>query len=87
MKRIRVHSVEQYVQEIGPLLQQGTKTYRADVPEELLLGLGFEGADTEVLISIAEFKATGDLIKYGALIEPFEPAGKKTKKVKAGKED
>ena len=87
MKRIRVHSVEQYVQEIGPLLQQGTKTYRADVPEEQLLGLGFEGADTEVLISIAEFKATGDLIKYGELIEPFEPAGKKTKKVKAGKED
>ena len=85
MKRIRVHSVEQYVQEIGPLMQQGLETYRADEPEKLLLGLGFVGADTEVLISIAEFKATGDLIKYGELIEPYEPAGKKTQKVKADK--
>ena len=85
MKRIRVHSVEQYVQEIGPLMQQGLAMYRADVPEEGLLGLGFTGADTEVLISIAEFKATGDLVKYGELIEPFEPPGKKSQKVKGDK--
>jgi hypothetical protein len=85
MKRIRVHSVEQYVQEIGPLMQKGLETYRADIPEEGLLGLGFTGADTEVLISIAEFKATGDLVKYGELIEPYEPEGKKTQKVKADK--
>ena len=85
MKRIRVHSVEQYVQEIGPLMQKGLEMYRADLPEEGLLGLGFDGADTEVLISIAEFKATGDLVKYGELIEPFEPEGKKTQKVKADK--
>jgi len=87
MKRIRVHSVEQYVKEIGPLLQQGLEMYRADVPEELLLGVGFAGADTEVLISIAEFKSTGDLIKYGELIDPFEPEGKKTQKVKTGGKD
>src|SRR2546422_6417216 len=61
MKRIRVHSVEQYVNEIGPLMQKGLEMYRADQPEEGLLGVGFVGADTEVLISIAEFKATGDL--------------------------
>ena len=85
MKRIRVHSVEQYVQEIGPLMQKGLEMYRADVPEEGLLGLGFNGADTEVLISIREFKETGDLVKYGELIEPFEPEGKKTQKVKADK--
>ena len=87
MKRIRVHSVEQYVKEIGPLLQQGLEMYRADVPEELLLGVGFAGADTEVLISIAEFKSTGDLIKYGELIDPYEPTGKKTQKVKSGGRD
>jgi hypothetical protein len=87
MKRIRVHSVEQYVQEIGPLMQKGLEMYRADVPEEGLLGVGFTGAETEVLISIEEFKATGDLIKYGALIDPYEPAGKKTQKVKAGGKD
>ena len=87
MKRIRVHSVEQYVSEIGPLMQKGLDMYRADIPEEGLLGLGFVGADTEVLISIAEFKATGDLVKYGELIEPYEPAGKKTQKVKAGGKD
>jgi hypothetical protein len=85
MKRIRVHSVEQYVQEIGPLMQKGLEKYRADAPEEGLLGVGFTGADTEVLISIAEFKATGDLIRYGELIEPFEPAGQKSQKVKADK--
>jgi hypothetical protein len=85
MKRIRVHSVEQYVQEIGPLMQKGLAVYRADVPEEGLLGVGFTGADTEVLISIQEFKATGDLVKYGELIDPFEPQGKKTQKVKADK--
>jgi hypothetical protein len=85
MKRIRVHSVEQYVQEIGPLLQKGLEMYRADLPEEGLLGVGFNGADTEVLISIAEFKATGDLVKYGELIEPFEPEGKKTQKAKGDK--
>jgi len=87
MKRIRVHSVEQYVNEIGPLVQKGLDTYRADVPEEGLLGLGFVGADTEVLISITEFKSTGDLIKYGELIDPFEPEGKKTQKVKTGGKD
>ncbi len=85
MKRIRVHSVEQYVKEIGPLLQQGLEMYRADLPEEGLLGVGFNGADTEVLISIQEFKQTGDLVKYGELIDPYEPEGKKTQKVKADK--
>ena len=85
MKRIRVHSVEQYVAEIGPLLQQGLPAYRADDVENGLLGVGFSGADTEVLISIEEFKQTGDLIKYGELIEPYEPEGKKTQKVKGEK--
>ena len=85
MKRIRVHSVEQYVQEVGPLLQKGLAMYRADRPEEGLMGVGFAGEDTEVLISIAEFKATGDLVKYGELIDPYEPAGKKTQKVKPDK--
>ena len=85
MKRIRVHSVEQYVAEIGPLMKQGLSMYRADDPEHGLLGVGFEGADTEVLISISEFKETGDLVKYGELIEPYEPEGKKTQKVKADK--
>jgi hypothetical protein len=85
VKRIRVHSVEQYVAEIGPLMQQGLSSYRADDVEHGLLGVGFVGADTEVLISIEEFKETGDLIKYGELIEPYEPAGKKSQKVKADK--
>ncbi len=85
MKRIRVHSVEQYVAEIGPLLQQELPMYRADDVEHGLLGVGFTGADTEVLISIQEFKQTGDLVKYGELIEPYEPAGKKTQKVKGDK--
>jgi len=87
MKRIRVHSVEQYVNEIGPLVQKGLEMYRADQPEDGLLGVGFVGADTEVLISITEFKATGDLIKYGELIDPYEPEGKKTQKVKSGGKD
>ncbi|HET9753033.1 MAG TPA: hypothetical protein VFP52_08725 [Myxococcales bacterium] len=87
MKRIRTHSVEQYVQEIGPLMQKGLAMYRADVPEEGLLGVGFEGSETEILISIDEFKATGDIVKYGELIDPYEPAGKKTQKVKAGGKD
>ena len=81
MKRIRTHSVEEYVKEIGPLMQQGLETYRADDVERGLLGLGFAGAETEVLISIKEFKETGDLLKYGPLIEPYEPEGKKTQKV------
>jgi hypothetical protein len=85
VKRIRVHSVEQYVAEIGPLLKQGLPMYRADDVEEGLLGVGFGGADTEVLISIQEFKQTGDLVKYGELIEPYEPEGKKTQKVKGDK--
>ncbi len=82
MKRIRVHSVEQYVQEVGPLIQKGLESYRADVPEEGLLGVGFAEAETEVLISIQEFKATGDLVKYGELIDPWEPEGRKSQKVK-----
>jgi hypothetical protein len=87
MKRIRVHSVAEYVNEIGPLMQKGLEMYRADVPEEGLLGVGFVGAETEVLISIDEFKATGDLIKYGELIDPYEPPDKKTQKVKGGGKD
>ena len=85
MKRIRVHSVEQYVAEIGPLMKQGFQMYRADDPEHGLLGVGFAGSETEVFISIREFKDTGDLVKYGELIEPYEPEGKKTQKVKADK--
>jgi len=85
VKRIRVHSVEQYVAEIGPLMKQGLPLYRADDVEDGLLGVGFTGADTEVLISIEEFKQTGDLVKYGELIDPFEPEGKKTQKVKGDK--
>ena len=85
VKRIRVHSVEQYVAEIGPLMKQGLPMYRADDVEHGLLGVGFTGAETEVLISIQEFKETGDLVKYGELIEPYEPDGKKTQKVKAEK--
>ena len=85
MKRIRVHSVEQYVAEIGPLMKQGLPMYRADEVEHGLLGVGFTGSDTEVLISIHEFKETGDLVKYGELIEPYEPEGKKTQKVKGDK--
>jgi len=85
VKRIRVHSVEQYVAEIGPLMKQGLPLYRADDVGDGLLGVGFTGADTEVLISIEEFKQTGDLVKYGELIEPFEPEGKKTQKVKGDK--
>ena len=85
MKRIRVHSVEQYVAEIGPFLKQGLPMYRADDVEQGLLGVGFGGTDTEVLISIQEFKQTGDLVKYGELIEPYEPEGKKTQKVKGDK--
>jgi len=82
-----VHSVAQYVNEIGPLMQKGLEMYRADLPEEGLLGVGFAGADTEILISIEEFKATGDIVKYGELIDPYEPADKKTQKVKAGGKD
>ena len=48
MKRIRVHSVEQYVKEIGPLLQNGLEMYRADVPEEGLLGVGFVGLNPSI---------------------------------------
>ena len=81
MKRIRVSSVAQYVQEIGPLMQRGHPSHRADLPEEGLLGLGFDDAGVEVQISIADFKKTGDLIEYGKLIDPYEP-GKKTQKVK-----
>jgi len=80
MKRIRVHSVEQYVNEIGPLVQKGLTMYRADQPEDGLLGVGFVGADTEVLISIAEFKATGDLIKYGELIDPTNPKARRRRR-------
>ena len=82
-----MHSVADYVNEIGPLMQKGLEMYRADVPEEGLLGVGFVGAETEVLISIDEFKATGDLIKYGELIDPYEPPDKKTQKVKGGGKD
>jgi hypothetical protein len=50
VKRIRVHSVEQYVAEIGPLMKEGLPMYRADDVEHGLLGVGFTGAETEVLI-------------------------------------
>ncbi len=66
-------------------MKQGLPMYRADDVEHGLLGVGFTGAETEVLISIQEFKETGDLVKYGELIEPYEPEGKKTQKVKGEK--
>jgi len=60
--------------------------YRADVPRRAL-GVASPAPTTEVSFPSPRFQGTGDLIKYGELIDPYEPAGKKTQKVKSGGKD
>ncbi len=74
MQRISCRTVAEYVDAIGPHDQH--RTYRCDEPAAHLLGRGCSEHGVEVVISIAAFKATGDLPEYERLMGEKFPAPK-----------
>jgi hypothetical protein len=65
-----VHNVKDYAAGVGPHLAHDT--YRADDIAGRLLGIGCKTDGAVFQISIAEFKASGDLEVYQAALEPFK---------------
>jgi hypothetical protein len=64
-----VHTATEYAQALGP--HEGHETYRADMPSLRQMGKGCRTDGTIIRISIADFKATGDLEAFTKALEPF----------------
>ena len=64
-----VHTAAEYAQALGP--HEGHETYRADLPSLRQMGKGCRTDGVIVRISIADFKATGDLEAFTKALEPF----------------
>jgi hypothetical protein len=60
---------------LGPHLQHDW--YRCDKPHDRLMGKGCRTCGVEHFISIADFRASGDLEVYEKELKPFEPQKKK----------
>jgi hypothetical protein len=78
MATVHCRTVSEYVDAIGPHDQHPT-TYRCDDAAARLLGRGCREHAIEALISIADFKSSGDLPEYERLMKEKYPAPKKKK--------
>ena len=73
-----VKTAKDFALAIGPHLDHDT--YRCDKPFDRLMGKGCRTHSLEVYISIADFRANGDLEVYEKELKPFEDAIKAAKK-------
>jgi hypothetical protein len=64
-----VRTATEYAEALGP--HEGHDTYRADLPSQRQMGKGCRTDGAVVRISIADFKATGDLEAFTKALEPF----------------
>jgi len=71
-----VKTSQDYAKALGPHLQH--EGYRCDKPHDRLMGKGCRTCGVETYISIADFRANGDLELYEKTMKPFEDAAKKT---------
>jgi hypothetical protein len=69
-------TAKDFAQALGPHL--GHDWYRCDKPHDRLMGKGCRTCSIEHYISIADFRANGDLEVYEKEIKAFQP--KKDKK-------
>lgn len=75
-----VKTSKEYAAAIGPHLAHDV--YRCDKPHDRLMGKGCRTHDEETYISIADFRANGDLEAYEKELKPFEDAVKEQEKAK-----
>jgi hypothetical protein len=72
-----VKTSKEYALALGPHLQHAW--YRCDKPHDRLMGKGCHTCGVETYISIADFRANGDLEDYERELKPFEDAAKAKK--------
>ncbi|HVE82878.1 MAG TPA: hypothetical protein VND93_08530 [Myxococcales bacterium] len=76
---VLVKTAAEFAQKLGPHLEH--QWYRCDKPHDRLMGKGCRTCGEETYISIADFRANGDLEAYERALKPFE---KKDEAKKAG---
>jgi hypothetical protein len=73
--RTTVSTAQEYAKSLVPHLEHDS--YRCDEPWSGLMGKGCRPCGVEVLISIADFRASGDLEAFEREIKPHVKKGKK----------
>ncbi len=72
---ILLTTAEEFAKALGPHLEH--EAYRCDKPHDRLMGKGCRTCGLEHYISIADFRANGDLDAYEKALKPFEKDPKK----------
>lgn len=70
-----VRTAREYAQALVPHLAH--ESYRCDRPWDRVMGKGCRTCGEEILISIADFQANGDLEAYETEMKPHAKKGKK----------
>ena len=68
-------TAREYAQALIPHLDHDS--YRCDEPDDALMGKGCRTCRVEAVISIADFRASGDLEAFDAEMKPHVKKGKK----------
>jgi hypothetical protein len=73
--RTTVSTAQEYAQSLVPHLEH--ESYRCDEPHAGLMGKGCRPCGVEVLISIADFRSSGNLEAFEKEMKPHAKKGKK----------
>jgi hypothetical protein len=68
-------TAQEYARALGPHLEH--EWYRCDKPHDRLMGKGCRTCGVEHYISIADFRANGDLDAYEKELKTFKPGKEK----------
>ncbi len=74
-RRVRVASAQAYAQELVPHLEH--ESYRCDEPWDGIMGKGCRACGLEVVVSIVDFCASGNLEAFEKEMKPHVKKGKK----------
>lgn len=73
--RVTLRTAREYAQALIPHLEH--EGYRCDQPFARVMGKGCRTCGVEAFISIADFRATGDLEVFEKEMQPYAKKGKK----------
>jgi hypothetical protein len=73
--RTMVSTAEEYAKSLVPHLEH--ESYRCDEPRAGLMGKGCRACGVEVLISIADFRSSGNLEAFEREMKPHQKKGKR----------
>jgi hypothetical protein len=73
--RLTVKTAEEYARALIPHLEHDV--YRCDKPHGEIMGKGCRTCDVETLISISDFRTSGDLEAFDKEMKPHVKKGKK----------